>query len=141
LSASRDKEETMYRRTWTLTPGRVLAAPLFILLALGGLTRLLFAAAQQTRADSIYWTDEIDSRPRLGNIRRANRDGSGPALLVKGQLDCFGVALDVSGGKMYWTDEDGGDIRSANLDGMGRQTILTGLNVPGHIALQLQSAP
>ncbi len=65
----------MHRGTGSLSLGRALAVVLFTLLALGGLTRLPFAAAQQTLADFIYWTDEIDSRPLLGSIWRANLDG------------------------------------------------------------------
>jgi hypothetical protein len=72
-----------------------------------------------------------------------------------------GLALDLTGRKMYWTNStsndirrahlDGsgqmywttyytGDIRRANLDGSEQQTLLRGLLVPGGIALAI-SAP
>jgi hypothetical protein len=38
---------------------------------------------------------------------------------------------------MYWTDFGSGDIRRANLDGTGQQSLITGLNGPGAIALDL----
>ena len=48
------------------------------------------------------------------------------------------IALDLSGGKMYWTeDESGGKfkIRRANLDGSGIQDLVTGLTHPRNLAL------
>jgi DNA-binding beta-propeller fold protein YncE len=110
--------------------------PLLSLLTLAGLG-LLITGAEQTKAASIYWTDEVDSRPILGNIWRANVDGSGKVRLAYGQNNCFGIALNVSNGRMYWTDEDGGDIRSANLDGTGQRVLCAGLNQPVGIALDV----
>src|SRR5262245_50546560 len=40
---------------------------------------------------------------------------------------------------VYWTDFDGGDIRRANLDGTGEQTLLMGLDTPIGIALDVAS--
>ncbi len=39
--------------------------------------------------------------------------------------------------QIYWTDIAGGDIRRANLDGSGSQTLVSGLNQPAGIALDL----
>jgi DNA-binding beta-propeller fold protein YncE len=104
------------------------------------LTALLLAlvtvAGRATRADSIYWTDVT------GTIRGVNADGSGQQTLVSGLMQPAGIALDVAGGKMYWTDFGGsspgdlGDIRRANLDGSGQQTLVSGLRPIG-IALDV----
>ena len=40
-------------------------------------------------------------------------------------------------GQVYWTDYQGGDIRRANDDGTNPQTLVTGLNHPIGIALDL----
>jgi hypothetical protein len=83
----------------------------------------------------IYWAENGS-----GSIKRANLDGTELTTLVTG---LFGgnnvVALDVVGGKMYWTDNDngGGDIRRANLDGTGEEILVMGLPGPNHIALDV----
>jgi hypothetical protein len=40
-------------------------------------------------------------------------------------------------GSIYWTDYDGGDIRRANLDGSGVQTLSSSLPGPAGIGLDL----
>jgi hypothetical protein len=57
-------------------------------------------------------------------------------MLLTGLPEPFGVALDTSGGKLYWTDLQG-DIRRANLDGTGQQTLVTGQNGNAGIALDV----
>src|SRR5262249_25360335 len=48
-----------------------------------------------------------------------------------------GIALDLAGGLMYWTDFSDGDVRRAKLDGTGQETLVTGL-IPGvGVALDL----
>ena len=70
--------------------------------------------AKQLKLDSqhgkLYWSDREGMR-----IQRANLDGSGLETLVetgRGDADradakhwCVGIALDVAGGKMYWTQK------------------------------------
>src|SRR5207237_6431911 len=58
---------------------------------------LFCGAGGQARADLMYWTN-------LGtnDIRRANLNGSDPQVLVGGLPGPAGIALDVTGGKMYW---------------------------------------
>ncbi len=51
-----------------------------------------------------------------GKIWRMNLDGSGLEAIVSGITDPYGIALDPTGGKIYWTD-DAGNISRANLDG------------------------
>jgi len=48
---------------------------------------------------------------------------------LEGRASCAGL--------IYWTDAAGGDIRRANADGSGSQTLVSGLNVPTGIALDL----
>jgi DNA-binding beta-propeller fold protein YncE len=93
---------------------------------------LLFGAAGQARSDFVYWTDYGN-----GDIRRANLDGTGQTILVTGQNQPVGIALDTLGGKMYWCDISGGDVRRANLDGTDVTVLVSGLNHPRKIALDL----
>ncbi|MEN8148969.1 MAG: hypothetical protein ABFS86_04050, partial [Planctomycetota bacterium] len=60
----------------------------------------------------IYWGDhETDT------ISRANIDGSGIKVLVRGLPLPVGIALDVAGGKMYWAEGHLDRIQRADLDG------------------------
>ena len=61
----------------------------------------------------MYWTDPHDCK-----IQRANLDGANVVDLVL-QVCGDKIAVDVAGGKMYWTDVLGNrlNIRRANLDG------------------------
>ncbi|RKU07854.1 hypothetical protein C6501_17215, partial [Candidatus Poribacteria bacterium] len=48
------------------------------------------------------------------------------------------IALDVAGGKMYWTDSGTDKIQRANLDGSNVEDLVTqGLDIPGDIALDV----
>ena len=79
----------------------------------------------------VYWTE-------LGKIRRANLDGTGAEVLVSGLSEPGSIALDLTAGKMYWTDDRAKKIQRANLNGAGVQTLLTsahGLEDPVGIAL------
>jgi DNA-binding beta-propeller fold protein YncE len=82
----------------------------------------------------LYWSDREGLR-----VMRANLDGSGLETLIEtGRGDearkdqrnwCVGMAVDVAGGKIYWTQKGGdnanvGTIRRANLDIPRGQTAL-----------------
>ena len=114
--------------------------------------------ALDTTAGKMYWTDSGTGAPNpLENdkIQRANLDGSNVETLLT--YENFlrvprGIALDVAGGKMYWTDINRDRIRRANLDGSGAEDILNtrtfgGQSLPGpattprDIALDLTSDP
>ena len=92
---------------------------------------------QDTVLSHIYWTDwDTD------NIQRANLDGSNIKDLVAGLDSPGGLALDVDGGKIYWTDASPnvlgtGKIQRANLDGSNIETLITGLENPAGIALDV----
>ena len=72
-------------------------------------------------------------------IQWSNLDGSGVQdLVTTGLGDPSGIALDVSGGKMYWTDGVTDKIQRSNLDGSGVQDLVTtGLEIPFGIALDV----
>ena len=80
----------------------------------------------------LYWTGSNDATFFHG-VHRINLDGTNPEDLVSresAQIE-YGIALDVTGGKMYWTltDLDSlGEIRSANLDGSNVEVLLAGLD-------------
>ena len=58
--------------------------------------------------------------------------------MTGGVLNPQGIALDVTGRKMYWTDWGTDTIRRANLDGSGVEDLVTtGLVDPWGIALYL----
>ncbi len=84
--------------------------------------------------NTIYWTDWGTDK-----IQRSNLDGSGVENLVTTGLETpFGIALDVSGGKMYWTDMGTDKIQRSNLDGSGVENLVTtGLGRPAGIALDV----
>jgi hypothetical protein len=80
----------------------------------------------------MYWTD--------GEIRRANLDDleASQETVISGLPNPFGIALDLSNGKIYWSDfVSAGDIRRANLDGTEQEILITGLAGPFGIALDL----
>ncbi|MYD63634.1 MAG: hypothetical protein F4W91_21560 [Gemmatimonadetes bacterium] len=69
-------------------------------------------------------------------MQRANLNGTGVEDLVTGVTDPRGIALDISGGKMYWVDNGADKIQRANLNGTGVEDVLTtGLTTPIGIAL------
>ena len=88
----------------------------------------------------IYWTDWF-----TGTISRANLDGTAVETLVTGLDTPRGIALDVAGGKMYWTDyelfgDDSGKIQRANLDGSNIETLVSGSDGLFGIALDVASS-
>jgi sugar lactone lactonase YvrE len=94
---------------------------------------LFLGAVGQVRSDFIYWVDNTFP----GEIQRVNSDGSGRTTLLSSLSNPADIALDVAGGKMYWTEATTGTVMQANLDGTGRQTLVTGLSAPSAIALDL----
>jgi DNA-binding beta-propeller fold protein YncE len=70
----------------------------------------------------IYFSDFYDDATPNGKIWKMNLDGTGAEAIVDGITDPYGIALDVDGGKVYWTD-DAGNISRANLDGTSQQVL------------------
>jgi uncharacterized protein YjbI with pentapeptide repeats len=85
----------------------------------------------------IYWIV-----PGTRKIQRANLDGTNVEdLVATGATNYAGIALDVAGGKMYFTQSNsfGGRTRRANLDGTNVEDLVTtGLNYPFGVALDVQ---
>ena len=73
----------------------------------------------------MYWTDRGDP-PRGNTVSRAPMDPGGKQeILVGGLKEGIGIALDLNGGRMYYTDL-AGNVYSARLDGSDSKTLLTG---------------
>ena len=66
--------------------------------------------------NKIFFSDFFDATTPDGKIWKMNLDGTSPVAVASGILDPYGLALDVAGNKVYWTD-DAGNISRANLDG------------------------
>ena len=86
----------------------------------------------------IYWADTKSYPNNEGKIRHANLDGSNIETLFT-VLDNYlhGLALDVDGGKIYWTEifvsrfGNYSKIQRANLDGSSIETLVKIDNTPG----------
>jgi DNA-binding beta-propeller fold protein YncE len=98
----------------------------------GGLEEIL-ALALDVMGGKMYWVEHFESAAshKQGQIRRSNLDGSNVEDLVlfgdtEDPVAILDIALDVTGGKIYWTEKrfgetlDGinfiGQIRRSNLD-------------------------
>jgi len=94
----------------------------------------LFAAQVQATMNALYWTSEYDK------IMRSNLDGTGITELVTGLESPYGIAIDATASKMYWTenwwDEQAEQtfrkISRANLDGTGAETLIAGFGLPAY---------
>ena len=86
----------------------------------------------------MYWADTKNFPNNEHKIRRANLDGSNIETLFT-VLDNYlhGLALDVDGGKIYWTEifvssfGNYSKIQRANLDGSSIETLVKINNTPG----------
>jgi 3-hydroxyacyl-CoA dehydrogenase len=74
----------------------------------------------------IYWTDRGDA-PRGNTVSRApmdpsSRNGHDPEVLVTGLMEGIGLALDLKGRRMFFSDL-GGSVYSAKLDGSEKRML------------------
>jgi 3-hydroxyacyl-CoA dehydrogenase len=74
----------------------------------------------------IYWTDRGDA-PRGNTVSRApmdpsSRNGRDPELLVTGLMEGIGLALDLKGRRMFFSDL-GGSVYAAKLDGSEKRAL------------------
>ena len=102
-------------------------------------------------AGKMYWTNTSfypRPWPGLDKIQRANLDGTNVEdLVTTGLILATGIALDVSAGKMYWTDTGPGrnNIQRANLDGSNIEDLITTSDArrinPNGIVLGIPQAP
>jgi hypothetical protein len=83
-----------------------------------------------------------------GGIARADLDGGNLAPVVGGLGEPIGVAVDPTGGNLFWADawkpsmigglgEGNGRIETATLEGKNQRTILGGLDSPYGVALDI----
>ncbi len=88
----------------------------------------VYALALDTTNDYVYWANSNG-----GTLNRIPFDGSGGIqTLVTGLAFPIGVALDVSGGKVYYTEfVGGGKVNRANLDGTSPEILLSGADYRG----------
>jgi DNA-binding beta-propeller fold protein YncE len=75
----------------------------------------------------IYWTDRGDP-PRGNTVNRAPMDptpgnGTEPEILFDHLMEGIGLALDLKGGRMFFTDLTG-SVYSANLDGSNPKAVV-----------------
>ena len=90
----------------------------------------------------IYWDTSISQFK--GDVWRSNLDGTGQELVVTSTDERFKpnkIALDIAGGKIYWTDYVFDIVRRSNLDGSDIQNIYVPPfnRNPQGIALDLQN--
>lgn len=75
----------------------------------------------------LYFCDQ-----QKGQLRRCSLDGSNAVVLLTDSVyQPYYLDLDLNAGKIYWGDFDGvtsntGSVFRANLDGSGRETVVTG---------------
>ena len=75
---------------------------------------------------TLYWTDR-GAEPRGNSVSRAVLDGASgngrePEVLVGGLMEGIGLALDLKGGRMFFSDL-GGSVYSAKLDGSEKKAL------------------
>ena len=81
----------------------------------------------------VYWTEKTGES--AGTINSANLNGSGVTELASILAVPMGIAVDVAGSQLYWTNSRG-RIQSADLDGSGITNVIPGgLESPMDIAL------
>ena len=80
----------------------------------------------------VYWTEKTGES--AGTINSANLDGTQVKELKSILAVPMGIAVDMAGSKLYWTNSRG-RIQSANLDGSGIKNVLQNLSSPMDIAL------
>ena len=86
-----------------------------------------------TLAGKVYWTELT-----FPLIRRANLNGSSPEDVISSGITLpVDVAVDSTSGKVYWLDRTALKIQRANLNGTNVEDIVTGLNVPNALALNV----
>ena len=81
----------------------------------------------------VYWTEKTGESG--GTINSANLNGSDVTELTSIKAVPMGIAVDVAGSKLYWTNSRG-RIQSADLDGSGITNVIPGgLDTPMDLAL------
>ena len=88
----------------------------------------------------IYYTIERPGGKKHWQIRSSALDGLTPTqTLVTLRSRPMGLAVDLVGSKLYWTNANG-KIQRANLNGKNIQNVVSGLRAPGDIVLGSSAA-
>ena len=102
-----------------------------------------FGIAVDEAHGEVYWLGlEVKEKPKCEKsaaIARAKLDGSGLETIVKRPGAGFegGLAVDPVAGRLYWTEAEAHDIRSAKLDGTGENVLFgTGGDFPTGLAVE-----
>ena len=85
----------------------------------------------------LYWTVNVFSpEPYCGVIKRTDFDSSYVEELATLMSVPWGIAIDTTEGKLYWTNSQN-SIQWANLNGSNIQNLITGLDSPKDIAVDV----
>ena len=68
----------------------------------------------------MHWTNYVRWS---GSIWRSELDGRNPVTLVTGLRNPYGIAIDFSSQRLYWTESYANTIQSSDLRGQGVQTV------------------
>ena len=101
-----------------------------------------YGLALDVDGGKMYWTEWLGDGIRLANVDGSYVGlrpsyGSNVEYLVTGLRPSFGLALDIGGGKIYWTVRWENKIQRANLDGSNVEDLVTGLGEPYGLALDV----
>lgn len=82
----------------------------------------------------MYWSQWGE----MSKIERAHMDGTNRMIIVSTNLSApNGLAVDHSGGKIYWADGPSKSIEFADIDGKNRKILLGGSSVPHPFGLDV----
>ncbi len=104
-----------------------------------------FGIALDESNANLYWLGlEVKERPKCEKsaaVVRAKLDGSEPRAIVKRPGAGFegGLAVDPAAGRLYWTEAEAHDVRSAGLDG-SEESVLFGVGGDFPVAVAVESA-
>ena len=80
----------------------------------------------------VYWTEATGAS--AGTINGANLDGTQFKTLATIKAAPMGIAVDLAGSKLYWTNSRG-RVQRANLDGSKIQNVVDGLGTPSTLVI------
>lgn len=80
--------------------------------------------AYDKKNEKIYYSDFANDSTPDGKIWKADLDGKNAVAIASGIQDPYGIAIDADNSKVYWGD-DNGHVSRCNLDGTGKQDIVT----------------
>ena len=80
--------------------------------------------AYDKKNEKIYYSDFANDSTPDGKIWKADLDGKNAVAIVSGIQDPYGIAIDADNAKIYWGDNNG-NVSRCNLDGTGKQDIVT----------------